>query len=75
MLDLFSERFGVPKDQLSIAAYADNAPVDTNETPEGRARNRRVDIILLNKVGLQAEPPSAEHGAPTEHATEVGGHR
>jgi len=60
MLGLFSTRYGVPKENISIAAYADNAPVDTNDTPEGRARNRRVDIILLNKVGLQAEPPPAE---------------
>ena len=59
MLELFSTRFGVPRDKLSISGYADNAPVDTNDTPEGRARNRRVDIILLNEVGLQAEPPSA----------------
>jgi len=66
MLRLFSERYGVSNEQLSIAAYAENAPVDSNETAEGRARNRRVDIILLNKVGLQAEPPSPEHANETQ---------
>ncbi len=56
MLELFATRFGVPKERMSIAAYADNAPVASNDTPEGRARNRRVDIILLSQIGLQAEP-------------------
>jgi chemotaxis protein MotB len=69
MLELFSSRFGIPKDKLSIAGYADNAPADTNETPEGRARNRRVDIILLNEVGMQAEPHAAAVEPPAS-----GGH-
>ncbi len=56
MLKLFADRFGVPKERMSIAAYADNAPVASNETEEGRARNRRVDIILLSRIGAQAEP-------------------
>jgi chemotaxis protein MotB len=32
---------------LSAAGYAEFRPVATNATPEGRARNRRVDIVLL----------------------------
>lgn len=67
MLELFSGAYGIPKEKLSIAAYADNAPLGSNETAEGRARNRRVDIILLNEVGRAAEPKgtqerSASHG-------------
>jgi chemotaxis protein MotB len=42
--------------RASIAGYADTAPVASNETEEGRARNRRADIILLNEQGLLAEP-------------------
>lgn len=34
--------------QLSAAGYAEFHPVATNTTEEGRARNRRVDIILLS---------------------------
>jgi chemotaxis protein MotB len=37
----------VPPGQLSIGAYADQLPLDTNNTPEGRQRNRRVDIVFL----------------------------
>ena len=79
MLEVFASRFEIPREKLSIAAYAENAPVGSNETPEGRARNRRVDIILLNEVGIQAEPqmaePTASHGeSPPEAESSHGGH-
>jgi chemotaxis protein MotB len=35
-------------EQMSVAGYAEFHPVTSNATPEGRARNRRVDIVLLN---------------------------
>jgi len=56
MLDLLSTRFGVPVKKLAIAGYADTAPVDSNETEEGRAHNRRVDIVILAQHGLMDEP-------------------
>ncbi len=56
MLELFSGRFGVARERMAIAGYADTAPVDTNDTPEGRAHNRRVDIVFLNHYGLKSEP-------------------
>ncbi|HML17032.1 MAG TPA: flagellar motor protein MotB [Bryobacteraceae bacterium] len=56
LLDLLSTRFGVPRDRMSIAGYAETAPVASNETEEGRARNRRVDIVVLNEQGILAEP-------------------
>lgn len=48
--------FGIDKDRLSIAGYADTNPVDDNDTEAGRAKNRRVDIIILNETGLKGEP-------------------
>ena len=48
--------FGVEKDRLSIAGYADTNPLEDNDTEEGRAKNRRVDIIILNETGLKGEP-------------------
>jgi chemotaxis protein MotB len=33
--------------QMSVAGYAGYHPVASNATPEGRARNRRVDIVIL----------------------------
>jgi chemotaxis protein MotB len=37
----------VHADRMSVAGYAEYHPAATNATPEGRARNRRVDIVLL----------------------------
>jgi chemotaxis protein MotB len=48
--------FGVNREQLSIAGYADTAPVSNEETEEGRQKNRRVDIIILNETGVKGEP-------------------
>lgn len=48
--------FGVARERLSIAGYADTAPVDNNETEEGRRNNRRVDIVILNDTGAKGEP-------------------
>jgi chemotaxis protein MotB len=56
ILELLSNKFGVPRERLSIAGYADTAPIASNETEEGRARNRRADIVILNEQGVIAEP-------------------
>jgi chemotaxis protein MotB len=41
---------GVPPGRMVAVGYADNKPLDTNATPDGRARNRRVNVLILNKV-------------------------
>jgi chemotaxis protein MotB len=56
MLTLLRERFEVPEKQLSVAGYADNLPSGPNETEEGRAHNRRVDVVILKKAGSEYEP-------------------
>lgn len=59
---------GVPKDRLSIAGYADTAPVEDNQTEEGRRRNRRVDIIILNETGVKGEPERPASPVPAAAA-------
>lgn len=41
------DKTGVRKEVVSVAGYADNKPIDTNETSKSRARNRRIEIILV----------------------------
>jgi chemotaxis protein MotB len=36
----------VHPDQLSVAGYAEFHPIADNATPSGRARNRRVDLVI-----------------------------
>jgi chemotaxis protein MotB len=38
---------GVPSNRLSAAGYAESQPTATNDTPEGRAQNRRIEIVLM----------------------------
>jgi len=39
---------GVADDRISSLGMGEDFPIDTNETEDGRARNRRVDVILLD---------------------------
>jgi outer membrane protein OmpA-like peptidoglycan-associated protein len=39
------DRFGIAADRLTTAGHGAFAPKDSNETPEGRARNRRVELV------------------------------
>ncbi len=40
------EQHGLPAGRFTAAGYADQRPVGPNETPEGRAANRRVEIVV-----------------------------
>jgi chemotaxis protein MotB len=46
---------GVASDRLVAAGHAANLPVDSNDTPEGRARNRRVTILIRAEAEPRAE--------------------
>jgi chemotaxis protein MotB len=39
---------GISMDKMAVVGYGESRPVADNSTLDGRARNRRVDIILLN---------------------------
>lgn len=41
--------YGVKENNFAIAGYSDTRPKFSNETAEGRAYNRRVDIIILDE--------------------------
>jgi chemotaxis protein MotB len=64
MLNLLSTNYSLKRDRFGIAGYADTMPVDSNDTSEGRARNRRVDIVVLN-----AKAAADAKDAPTPRAT------
>lgn len=41
------DNVGIDPKLLSAAGMAENKPVAVNDTPEGRAQNRRIEIVLL----------------------------
>jgi chemotaxis protein MotB len=73
IMDLLSKRFNLARERLSIAGYADNAPVAPNDSDDGRARNRRVDVVILNEQGVIGEPGKPEAAKPEARKTATGG--
>jgi chemotaxis protein MotB len=56
VLQFLTDRFQVPVKRLAVSGYADVAPVAENDTDAGRARNRRVDIVILSSLASKWEP-------------------
>lgn len=64
LVRLLIMRYGFAPESLSAAGFAEYHPIASNETPEGQAQNRRVDIVILGEQRAPGSPPSAtEHSA------------
>jgi chemotaxis protein MotB len=48
---------GVDPKRMSIAGYAEFHPAASNDTPEGRKANRRVDIVIVSVYNPAATKP------------------
>ncbi|MEP7304829.1 MAG: OmpA family protein [Acidobacteriota bacterium] len=59
VVSLLVERGGIAPDRLSAAGYAEFHPRAGNGSADDRARNRRVDLVILNDATLIAEEPAA----------------
>jgi chemotaxis protein MotB len=61
MMELLATQFGIDRQRMIIVGFADTSPETTNDTPEGRAANRRVNIVILNKYALgKAQVPETK---------------
>jgi len=47
LLELLTGRYAIPESRLSLSSDGSNRPRASNETGDGRASNRRVEIVLL----------------------------
>jgi chemotaxis protein MotB len=63
MLELLMSRFDIPPERMAVAGYADTVPVESNDSAEGRAHNRRVDVVILNENGARPEPRPVAGGS------------
>lgn len=50
IVNILSENKGVKKENLTAAGRGEYAPLMSNDTPEGKAKNRRIEIILTPKL-------------------------
>ena len=57
VLETLCGTYQLPRARFSVVGRADTLPVDTNDTSEGRARNRRVDVVIVNSVRASDQNP------------------
>jgi chemotaxis protein MotB len=62
---LILDRKLIAPDRVSAAGYAEFHPVATNETPEGRAENRRIDLVVLPRAKINFATP-AQAASPSQ---------
>lgn len=72
----FTEKLGMPADRFEIAGYAEFHPLAPNDTRENRAKNRRVEIVVLRPLEPAPTPAvgrvetAAKPGDPAGKAVE-----
>jgi chemotaxis protein MotB len=66
LVRLLITRYGFAAERLSAAGYAQYHPVASNASAEGRAKNRRVDLVVLGK--WPAAAPEKVSGTPDRPA-------
>lgn len=54
--DYMIREYGFSPQRISSAGYGEWRPIADNATNEGRQKNRRVDIVILNQESMDAEP-------------------
>jgi chemotaxis protein MotB len=56
VLQILQSGYGIPPTRLSAAGYGEFHPAASDATPEGRAANRRVEIVILTDPSTPAAP-------------------
>ncbi|MDR1941933.1 MAG: OmpA family protein [Endomicrobium sp.] len=64
---------GIKEENIHAEFFGANDSADSSDTPEGYAKNRRVEIVLLAKDAAQetAENSAAENSVSAETQTEI----
>ena len=50
IVSILTENPRIPKDNLTAAGRGEYAPIATNNTSEGKAKNRRIEVVLTPKL-------------------------
>ncbi|GAB4345723.1 MAG: hypothetical protein Kow0099_26300 [Candidatus Abyssubacteria bacterium] len=58
VVDYLVQRHGIERRIFIVKAYGERVPVASNESPEGRQRNRRANIVILVEAPPVVEVPA-----------------
>lgn len=50
VFDAFTRRNQLPAEQLSTSGFGPNRPLVSNATPAGRAKNRRIEVVVVSET-------------------------
>jgi chemotaxis protein MotB len=64
LIELLITKYGIPPSHLSVAGYGEFHPVVSNDTADGRAKNRRLDVVILAPYQPAPEPTGVESRQP-----------
>jgi chemotaxis protein MotB len=64
LVRLLIQRYQFPPERLSAAGYAEYHPIANNSTPQGRAQNRRVDLVVLSEHLVKVAPAESASSKP-----------
>lgn len=73
MLETLTEHYEIPAHRFAVSGYADTVPIAPNDTPDGMARNRRVDVVILNKEVKTVKSVDSKAGAQPAGKAEAPG--
>ncbi len=65
LVRLLIQRHSFAPSRLSAAGYAEYHPIASNNTPQGRAQNRRVDLVVLNRRSVSTGIVSRSSSKPS----------
>ena len=60
---------GIDPSRVAAVGYGEYRPIASNETPQGRRLNRRVEIVVLPKAAPRAAPVTSREDAMRESGT------
>jgi flagellar motor protein MotB len=56
----------LPADHVKTEGFGESKPLATNETPQGRALNRRIEILIVNRDDDAAAVGAVSSGPPSQ---------